>query len=224
MALTAAELIAFLRMDKSEFERDLQGAEKQMGRSESKFRNWAKGMGQAAVETATAGAAVMGGLATAVFTTGVNYNTLQQRSRAALETLLGGAEAANEQMDKLDAWATNSPFAREVFYEAQQQLIGFGVEAEMVIPILDGVQNAVAAVGGTNEDISSVVDALAQMQGTGRMSGEELRRLGEYGIDAATIIGEEMGKSGQEIRDMASKPGGIPVDQIWEPLTAGLED
>src|SRR5690606_13269758 len=27
-----------------------------------------------------------------------------------------------------------------------------------------------------------------------------------------------------EIRDMASKPGGIPVEQIWNPLVNGLEE
>jgi tape measure domain-containing protein len=158
----------------------------------------------------------------AVFKIVADYNRLQQSSRAALSTLLGSAEAANAQMDKLDAFAKNSPFAKQVFITAQQQLLGFGVEAEKVLPILDAVQNAVAAVGGSNEQVSQVTYALAQMEGQGKLTGETLNQLGQYGIDAAGILGKALGKTGAEIRELASKPGGIPVDQVWDPLVAGL--
>lgn len=224
MALTAAQLEAILTLDKSQFDRAFKDAHGQLEKESRGFKNWGTDVGKAVNDGLVLAATGAAGLAATVGGIGVQYNTLQQQSRAALETLLGGVEEANAQMDKLDAWADNSPFAREIFYEAQQQLIGFGVEAELVVPILDGVQDAVAAVGGTNEDITQVVDTLANMQGTGRLTGEELRRLGRYGIDAATIIGDEMGKSGEEIRDMASRPGGIPVDQVWDPLTSGLTE
>src|SRR5690625_2496416 len=166
----------------------------------------------------------VGGLGAAAFEVGADFNILQQNSRAALATILGSAEAAADQMDRLDEFASNSPFARQVWITAQQQLLGFGVQAEKVVPALDAIQQAVAAMGGSNETISNVTYALAQMQAQGKLSGETLRDLGVYGIDAATIIGEQMGKSGQEIRDMATKPGGIPVEQVWDPLVTGLTE
>ncbi|MGC0144471.1 tape measure protein [Pseudactinotalea sp. Z1732] len=169
------------------------------------------------------GAAVTG-LGAAVLHTGIQYNTLRQTATAGLTTMLGSAEAAAAQMDRLDHFASTSPFARQVWITAQQQLIGFGVEAGRVIPILDGVQDAVAAVGGSNSDIESIVYALAQMQSQGRLTGQTLNQVGQYGIDMATILGEQMGVSGQEIRNMAMKPGGIPVEQIWDPLVAGLNE
>lgn len=160
----------------------------------------------------------------AVAKTGIEYNTLQQTSRAALSTLLGGAEAANEQMDKLDEFATTSPFSKAVFIDAQQQMIGFGVAAEDAVPALDAIQNAVAAMGGGNEQISALAEIISRVKSEGRLSGDALQRLGYYGIDAATIIGSQMGKTSVEIRDMASKPGGIPVDQVWDPLVSGLQE
>lgn len=186
-------------------------------RSFGEFATWAK------VGLAAAGVATVA-LAGNVIKTGIEYNTLQQTSRAALTTILGGAQAANAQMDKLDEFARTSPFAKDVFIQAQQQLLGFGVEASKVIPTLNAIQQSVAAVGGSSADISAITDVLAKIQAQGRLSGEELLQLGGYGIDAASIIGEQMGKSGQEIRDMASKPGGIPVGEIWDPLTNGLTD
>lgn len=223
MALTAAELVAYLRLDKGDFDSGMGKAEGRMRKSEGKFRSWAGGMGRAAAETVTAGATAAAGLAGAVFTTGVNYNTLQQRSRAALETLLDGSEKANEQMDKLDDFASNSPFAKDVFIQAQQQLLGFGTEAEDVIPILGAVEDSVAAVGGSNQDIAEIVNIFADIQGTGKITGETLRRLGTRGIDAATIIGDEMGKSGATIREEITS-GSLDAGDAVAALTDGMTE
>ena len=152
MALTAAELVAYLRLDKSDFDRGMAGAESTMRKSDGKFRNWAGGVGKAAVNLTVGAATATAGIASAALATGIGYNTLQQQSRAALATIMDGAENANAQMDRLDDFASNSPFAKDVFIQAQQQLLGFGLEAEKVIPTLSSVEDAVAAVGGTNDD------------------------------------------------------------------------
>ena len=171
----------------------------------------------------TAATAAVVGFGVSAMKAGAAYNGMQQASRAALTTILGGAKAANAQMDKLDEFASKSPFAKQVFIQAQQQLLGFGVAADRVIPTLDAIQNSVAAVGGSNDDIANVTDALAKMMGSGKLAGDTLNRLGLYGIDAASIIGESMGKTGAEIRTMASKPGGIPADQVFDVLVNGLQ-
>src|SRR5690625_1083218 len=207
-----------MRVDDKEF---VQGLESARGRFDG--LKSAVGTGVRAIATGFAAAVTtVGGLGAAAFKVGADFNILQQNSRAALASILGSAEAAADQMDRLDEFASNSPFARQVWITAQQQLLGFGVQAEKVVPALDAIQQAVAAMGGSNETISNVTYALAQMQAQGKLSGETLRDLGVYGIDAATIIGEQMGKSGQEIRDMATKPGGIPVEQVWDPLVDGM--
>nr|WP_246803452.1 tape measure protein [Cellulomonas hominis] len=216
--MTVGELVAYIRADGQQFDQ-------QVDQSGQKFQGLGRLVqaGTKVLATSfvalTTGAAAMGA---AVFKIGADYNRLQQSSRAALTTLLGSAEAANAQMDKLDEFARNSPFAKQVFITAQQQLLGFGVQAEKVLPILDAVQNAVAAVGGSNEQVSQVTYALSQMQGQGKLTGETLNQLGQYGIDAAGILGAALGKTGAEIRELASKPGGIPVDEVWDPLVAGL--
>ncbi|WP_435298541.1 tape measure protein [Timonella sp. A28] len=218
MPLKVGELYATLKLE----DRDFNQALTRSGRSFSALRNTLSAglqVAAGAFATTTLATAALGAAAVKV---GYDYNRMQQSSRAALTTLLGSAEAANAQMDKLDAFAKNSPFAKQVFIQAQQQLLGFGMTAEDVIPTLDAIQNAVAAVGGGNQQVSEVTYALAQMQGQGKLTGETLNQLGQYGIDAATILGKEWGKTGAEIRDMASRPGGIPADQVFAPLTEGL--
>ena len=231
MSLTVGELIGYLKLDGSQWKSGLDQAEIQLDGTVKKTESSASKMsgafmsaGKAAATALTVAAGTATGLAISAFKGGVSYNALQQSSRAALTTILKGASAANKQMDQLDAFAKNSPFAKQVFISAQQQLLGFGLQAEKVIPALDAIQNSVAAVGGSNDDVANVTDALAKMLGQGKLAGDTLNRLGQYGIDAAGIIGKSMGMTGAQIREMASKPGGIPADQVWDVLVDGLQE
>lgn len=174
-------------------------------------------VGVAAVAVGTA----IVGIGVAALNTGISYNTLQQTSRAALETLLGSAEAANAQMDKLDEFARTSPFAKSVFIEAQQQLLGFGTAAEDVVPILDAIQNAVAATGGSNQDIAELTRIIAQLEGGVRLSAETFNQFGARGIDAAQLIGDAMGKTGAEIRESVTA-GTLDADDAIRALTEGM--
>src|SRR5690625_2288541 len=148
---------------------------------------------------------------------------MQQSNRAALTTLLSSAEAANAQMDKLDEFARTSPFAKQVFIEAQQQLIGFGYAAEDVVPILDAIQNAVAATGGSNQDIAELADVVAKVGAEGKITAIHLQQFGKRGIDAATLIGEQMGKTGQQIREEITA-GTLDADAAIAALSAGMQD
>lgn len=179
-------------------------------------------------KVAAAGAAVLAavGLGKVVKSTiqaGVQFNALEQSSRAAFTTILGSGAAATAMMEKLDAFSQTSPFDKATFIQGTQQLLGFGVAADRVIPTLQAVQDAVAAIGGSSDDISQITYALAQIKGQGKLTGETLNQLGQYGIDAASIIGQSMGKTSAQIRDMASNPGGIPADQVFDVLVDGLE-
>lgn len=159
----------------------------------------------------------------AALKTGIEYNTLQQTSRAALSTMLGGAEAANEQMDKLDDWARNSPFAKQVFINAQRQMLGFGIEARKVLPYLDAIQNAVAAMGGSNQQISDISEILAKIASQGKITARELMQLGIHGIDAASLIGSQMDMTAGQIRESITA-GSIDAMTALDALTAGMQD
>src|SRR5690606_7145226 len=170
----------------------------------------------------TYGAAVAG-LTAIVAKTGIEYNTLRQRSGAALTTLTGSAEEANAQMAKLDAFATTSPFALTVFILAQHPMFGFGIEAQKVIPYLDAIQNAVSASGGSNNDISELSRIFSQISASAKITATDLREFGNRGIDAATIIGSQMGKTGAQIREDITA-GTLDAGAALDALAAGMQD
>lgn len=171
------------------------------------------------VKAGAAGTALVGIIAKS----GIEYNTLQQRSRAALTTILQGSEAANAQMDKLDAFARTSPFAKQVFIEAQQQMLGFGIETQKVIPYLSAIQDTTAAVGGNNVMIAELSRIMSQISATAKITATDLREFGNRGVDAATIIGSRMGMTGAEIRESITA-GTLDAQEALDALAAGMTE
>lgn len=161
------------------------------------------------------------GIGLAALKTGVQYNTLQQTTRAALTSLLGSAQAANQQMDKLDDFARNSPFSKATFISAQQQMLAFGIEAKKVIPYLDGVQNAVAAAGGSNADIEGIVATMSKIQSSSKITATDLMEFGNRGVNAAELIGSQMGKTGAQIREDITA-GALSAEDALDALVAGM--
>lgn len=173
---------------------------------------------------ATAAAATTVGVAALgknILSTGLAYNAMQQNANAALKTMLGSQKAVNEQMEKLGKLAQNSPFSKATFISAQQQLIAFGVEVEKVIPLLDAMQNAVAASGGGSQQLADLAFVVAQIKAAGKITGQDLIQLGQRGINAAEIIGKAFGKSSAEVKAMISK-NQIDADQAIDALTKGM--
>ncbi|MGF3055606.1 tape measure protein [Microbacterium sp. YY-01] len=166
---------------------------------------------------------VMTAVAVSVAKTGIEYNTLQQRTRAALSTLLGGARAANAQMDKLDEFARTSPFAKQTFITAQQQMLAFGIEARKVVPYLDAIQDAVAAAGGSNKEIAEIAFIMSQISAASKITATDLMQLGQRGVNAAELIGSQMGMTGAEIRASITA-GTLDADAALDALAAGMKE
>jgi tape measure domain-containing protein len=225
MAFNAGELVATIRLDGvAQFKRDtadLGTSFSGVGTAANKAGALAANVLKAAAAATVVATAATAGYITSLFNTGVAYNTLQQTSRAALKTLLGGSVEVNAQMDKLDAFARTSPFSKSIFISAQQQLLGFGMEAGKVIPTLDALQNAIAAVGGTSQDLESVTFVLAQIQASGKITGQDLLQLGSRGINAADLIGGSLGKTGAQIKESISE-GSLGAQEAIDALTAGM--
>lgn len=185
-----------------------------MGRS-------AKASLQVAATAAAATSVGVAALGKNTLSTGLAYNAMQQNANAALKTMLGSQKAVNEQMEKLGKLAQNSPFSKATFISAQQQLIAFGVEVEKVIPLLDAMQNAVAASGGGSQQLADLAFVVAQIKAAGKITGQDLIQLGQRGINAAEIIGKAFGKSSAEVKAMISK-NQIDADQAIDALTKGM--
>ncbi len=218
MSFNVGKLAAYLTLDSSGFDKGIDNA----GKRFTGLTTSVKGGAQTIATALTATAAGMTAIGVNAIKTGAQYNILQQNSRAALQTVLGSQKAVNEQMEKLNALASKSPFSKSVFISAQQQLLAFGMDAKKVIPVLDAVQNAVAATGGSSQKLGEITYVLAQIQAAGKITAVDLMQLGQRGIDAATLIGSQMGKTGSEIRRDITN-GTLSASDALDALTKGMQ-
>ena len=204
---------------------DIKGFNRNLDASERALRGFAKvttTAGKAVATTFTAGTAAAGALTVNLMRQGAAYNRLQQNSRAALRSIMGDAKAANAQMDKLDEFATKSPFSKGVFITAQQQMLGFGMAADKVLPTLDAIQNAVAATGGSSQQVGELAYVIAQIQSVGKITAQDLMQLGVRGVDAARMIGDALGKTPAQVREMITR-GTLDVDTALDALVKGMD-
>lgn len=188
-----------------------------------KIKDAGRDLGKTMVEAAGIGAAAVAAWTASAVSAGVAYNSLQQTAGSALETLMGSAEAASAQMEELVGFARTSPFPRQLWIQAQQTLIGFGVEAERVVPIFEALQDGVVAVGGSAQQIEEVVLILAKMSSVGKVTAEDLNELGVRGIDAATLVGDAWGMTAAQVRDSMSE-GAIDATDFMDTLVAQMSD
>ena len=150
--------------------------------------------------------------------TGIEYNSLEQTSRAAFKTILGSADAAAEMMAKIGAFGKTSPFPRQAFISATQQMLGFGISADKTIPILKSINDATAAMGGNAETIGQFSNIFSKIQSNGKITGEEIARMGDIGINAVEMLAKASGKTGAEIRK-SIQDGSIDAETAITQLT-----
>lgn len=193
-----------------------------MGRIAQSVRHQSDAWSTVSRNAGAAGAATLG-VGAMVAKTGIAYNTLQQTSRAALGTILGGAQKANAQMEQLDAFARTSPFSKQVFIQAQQQMLAFGIESQKVIPYLSAINDAVAASGGNSQMLGEVAFVIAQIGAAGKITATDLMQLGQRGINAAELIGSKMGMTGAEVRASITK-GSLDAGEALDALAAGMSE
>lgn len=217
MPLKVGELYSTMRLDNREFDTALDASGRKFEALGKTLGNGTKAVAQVFAATTTAAA----GLGVAALKVGLDYNRMQQTSRAALKSILGSTEAVNEQMGKLDEFASKSPFSKQTFISAQQQMLAFGIETQKVLPYLDAVQQAVAATGGNSQQVGDLAFIMAQISAAGKVTGQDLMQFGQRGVNAAELVGSAMGKTGVEIKESISK-GTITADEFLDALAQGM--
>jgi tape measure domain-containing protein len=144
-----------------------------------------------------------------------------EQARIGFTTMLGSAERAEAFLRDVADFAVRTPFEFPELLDASKRMLAYGFAAEDVLPTLEAVGNASAAVGLGTEGINRIILALGQMRAKGKLSAEEMRQLTEAGIPAWEMLAEAMGKTTAEIMDMQSK-GLIPADRAIKMLVEGM--
>ena len=159
----------------------------------------------AQVITQVTSAAVDGGRAI------LEYSASLEQTKVGFETLMGSAQLAQSHLNELQQFAKSTPFEFAGLAKMSQRLQGVGVESQKVIPLINDIGNAVAAVGGSAEQVEGVTVAISQMISKGKVSAEEMEQLAERQVNGWAMLSAELGISQGAVRKLASE-GKISTD------------
>lgn len=170
----------------------------------------------------TVASVALAGLGAVSLKTGLDFNVLQQVINSSLPVLVGSKKASADLLEQVNLLNDSSPYARSAFLELTRVLAGFGVQAAKITPLIDAIQQTVAATGGSDQDLLELGQAFAKIQTEGRLSGDVLQSFSVRGVDAIAVLGQQFGKTQIEIKDMIAN-GLIPADKAIDGLTKGLK-
>lgn len=164
--------------------------------------------GMAAVGRAMQGVAatfVVGDFARRIAAFGLQAAGSLEQAKIGFETLLGSGKAAQTFLVKLQNFAKATPFELPGLIESSRTLLGVGVSADKVIPMLTAFGNTAGAVGVGQEQFQRIMVATAQAISAGRFMTADLNQIMLNGIPIWSILSRAMHKPVPELRQMASQ-------------------
>lgn len=213
---TARDLASpvFLRLGQNFGELEEQ-ADRASRKVKSAYERMGEGLGALA-----GGAAIVGGLAvvgTMAYRTAAQF----EQYTIAFETMLGSQEKAAWLLGELRQFAQRTPFDVMGLVEGSKLLMAYGFQLEQILPMLERIGDASAALGTGEDGIQRMIRALGQMQAKGRVLTQELLQLQELGLPVFEILQEELGLTSQQVADIGNY-NVAAVDAI-EAILRGIE-
>lgn len=154
---------------------------------------------------------------------GVKFAADLEQARIGFTTMLGSAEKAQEFLSQMQTFAAKTPFEFPELLDASRRLMAFGFAAEDVLPIMTAVGDAVAAMGGSSEQVQRVTMALGQMRTAGRVGAQDMLQLTSAGIKAWEYLADAIGKTVPEVRKMAEE-GQIEANAAIQAILHGMQE
>lgn len=205
----AADLVAKIGADITEFEKKLQDMVTTMEKKTKDLSAKAKKVGKSMTTNITLPIVAAGAAALAQ---SAKFETLE----TSFVSLLGSAEKARVVMQKLTDFAASTPFQLEGIGSAAKQLLAAGENADTLQPVLKTLGDIAA---GANIPFSDMAAIFAKAKNKGKAMTEELMQLSDRGIPIIAVLAEKLNVSKEAIFKMASE-GKISFDI----LKGALED
>lgn len=140
----------------------------------------------------------------------VNVRGEIESFQISFDVLLGNKEKAASFFKELKQFAVETPLMLNDLSKGAQLLLGFGVEADRLMPTLKQIGDISM---GDAQRFNSLALAFAQMSATGKLMGQDLLQMVNAGFNPLKTISETTGKSVAQLKDEMSK-GAISSEMV----------
>lgn len=154
---------------------------------------------------ATMGVSALGSLAESAIQTGLSTASGMQQASIGFETLLGSAQKSKDFVAQLSTFAANTPFEFPGLVDSSRTLLGVGVAAKDVVPMLTDFGDAAGALAIDQEHFQGIMMATSQAISAGKFQAGDLNQIMNNGLPVWSILAKSMHKTVPELREMSSK-------------------
>lgn len=158
---------------------------------------------------------------TAAIQSGSGIAAGRETDKMSFSTLFGSKETAEGYLDDLVDMANHTPFLYDDLTAMSKTLATYGYGAKDILPALETIGDAGAALGMNTSDMSMVATALGRMKSSDKATLEYLNILNDRGIGAVQMLAEAKGLSVGDTYDAISK-GKIKGGEAVEIIMAAL--
>lgn len=144
-----------------------------------------------------------------------------EKAQIAMEYFVGSAAEASGFIANMKDFAAETAFSTEQALVLSRKLMAAQFEPAKVRSMMEILNDASAASGGTAEQMDRIVLALTQMRTNGKIAGQELRQFAEAGIPIYQILKEELGLTSDELMRIGDLK--ISGDLGVQAVLSGLE-
>lgn len=139
-----------------------------------------------------------------MLSTGSAIAAQRETDQISFNTLFGSEDIASKFLSDLRTTAARTPFEYNDLTGMSKILSTYGYDENHILPTLEIVGDAGAALGMAAQDMNEVSTAIGRMNATGKTSLEYINPLQERGIDAVGALAENYGVSKGDIYEMIS--------------------
>lgn len=158
-----------------------------------------------------------------MLSTGSAITAQRETDQISFNTLFGSEDIASKFLSDLRTTAARTPFEYNDLTGMSKILNTYGYDENHILPTLEIVGDAGAALGMAVQDINEVATAIGRMNATGKTSLEYINPLQERGIDAVGALAENYGVSNGDVYDMISK-GEIAGEEAARVILRSMSD
>lgn len=141
----------------------------------------------------------------------------REMTQMSFATLFGDAGAAKEFLAEVQDFANVTPFQFDDLTAMAKVLKTYRYEIEELLPTIQKLGDAGAALGMGSEDMAAMATYLGRMKTTGKTTMEYLNPLLERGIPVWDYLAQASGMAKEEVMDMVSRglvPGATAAEII----------
>ena len=139
-----------------------------------------------------------------MLSTGSTIAAQRETDQISFNTLFGSEDIASKFLSDLRTTAARTPFEYNDLTGMSKILNTYGYDENHILPTLEIVGDAGAALGMAVQDINEVATAIGRMNASGKTTLEYVNPLQERGIDAVGALAKNYGVSKGDIYEMIS--------------------